>query len=58
MFMETIPWSVSTDLNFADDVSLMANNTNMLEIVVVSFEIPREESSQLGLEINCTRTKI
>ena len=38
-----------TDLDFADDVSLLAS---MLEIVVLALEILHEESSQLDLEIN------
>ena len=44
-----------TDLDFADDVSLLAS---MLEIVVLALEILHEESSQLGLEINWTKSKI
>jgi len=44
-----------TDLDFADDVSLLAS---MLEIVVLALEILHEESSQLGLEINWSKTKI
>ena len=43
-----------TDLNFAD-VLLLAS---MLEIVVLALEIVHEESSQLGLEINWSKTKI
>ena len=44
-----------TDLDFADDVSLL---TSMLEIVVLAIETLHEESSQLGLEINWTKPKI
>ena len=44
-----------TDLDFADDVSLLAS---MLEIVVLALKILHEESLQLGLEINWTKTKI
>ena len=44
-----------TDLDFADGVSLLAS---MLEIVVLALEILHEESSQLGLEINWSKTKI
>ena len=44
-----------TDLNFADDVSIMAE---MLEVLILALEIMNEESSVLGLEINWNKTKI
>jgi len=44
-----------TDLDFADDVAFMAE---MLEVLILGFEVMNEESSQLGLEINCSKTKI
>jgi len=44
-----------TDLDYADDVSLLAS---MLEVVVLALEILQEESSQLGLEINWSKTKL
>ena len=44
-----------TNLDFADDVSLLAS---MLEIVVLALEALHEESSQFGLEIDWTKTKI
>jgi len=43
----TVGHEVFTDLDFADDISIMAE---MLEIV-------HEEYSQLGLEIKCKKTK-
>ena len=39
---------VFTDLDFADDVSVMAE---MLEVLILAFELMNEESS--ALEINC-----
>ena len=38
-----------------DDVSLLAS---MLEILVLALDIMDEESSQIGLEINCSKTKL
>ena len=46
---------VFTDLDFADDVSVMAE---MLEVLILALEIMNEESSALGLEINWNKTKI
>ena len=45
---------VFTDLDFADDVSVMAQ---MLEVLILAPEIMNEESSALGLEINWNKTK-
>jgi len=45
----TVGHEVFTDLDFADDVSIMAE---MLEVIIFALEIIHEESSQLGLEIN------
>ena len=44
---------ICTDLDYADDVSLLAS---MLEILVLALEILHEESSQIGLEINWSKT--
>jgi len=46
---------VFTDLDFADDDSIMAE---MLEVLILALEIMNEESSALGLEINWNKTKI
>jgi len=46
---------VFTDLDFADDVSVMAE---MLEVLILALEIMSEESSALSLEINWNKTKI
>ena len=46
---------VFTDLDFADDVSIMAE---MLEVIIFALEIVDEESFQLELEINWNKTKI
>jgi len=46
---------VFADLDFADDVSIMAE---MLEVLVLALEIRNEESSALGLETNWNKTKI
>ena len=46
---------VFTDLDFADDVSIMAE---MLEVLILALEIMNEESSARGLEINWNKTKI
>ena len=43
-----------TDLDFADDVSVMAE---MLEVLILALELMNEESSALGLEINWNKTK-
>jgi len=46
---------ICTDLDYADDVSLLAS---ILEILVLALEILHEESSQIGLEINWNKTKL
>ena len=46
---------ICTELDYADDVSLLAS---MLEILVLGLEILHEESSQIGLEINWSKTKL
>ena len=45
---------VFTDLDFADDVSVMAE---MLEVLILALEIMNDESSALGLEINWNKTR-
>ena len=50
----TVGNEIFSDLDFADDVSLLAS---MLEILV-PLEILHEASSQLGLEINWSKTKL
>jgi len=45
---------VFTDLDFADDVSVMAE---MLEVLILALEIMNEESSALGLESTGTRPR-
>jgi len=44
-----------TDLDFADDVTLLAE---MLEILILSLDVMRQEVCPFGLEINWTKTKI
>ena len=44
-----------TDLDFADDVALLAE---MLEILILSLDVMRHEVCSFGLEINWTKTKI
>ena len=51
----TVGDKVFTDLDFADDVSLLSD---MLEILVIALQILNEESSQLGLEINWSKMKL
>ena len=46
---------VFTDLDFADDVSMMAE---MLEVLILALEIMNEQSPALGLEFNWNKTKI
>jgi len=46
---------VFTDLDFADDVSIMAE---MLEVLILALKIMNEQSSVMGLEINWNKTKI
>jgi len=45
----TVGREVLSDLDFADDVSLLSS---MLQILVFALEILNEESSQFGLKIN------
>jgi len=51
----TVGVEICTDLSYADDVSLLAS---ILEILVLALEILHEESSQIGLEINWSKTKL
>ncbi len=51
----TLGHEVFTDLDFADDVSILAE---MLEVLIMALEIMHEESSQLWLGINWNKTKI
>ena len=44
-----------TDLDFADDVALLAE---MLEILTLSLDVMRQEVYPFGLEINWTKTKL
>jgi len=46
---------VFTDLDFADDVSLLAE---MLEVLVLALTVMQEEASTFGLQINLSKTKI
>ena len=46
---------VFTDLDFADDVSVMAE---MLEVLILALEIMNEESSALGLESNWNKPQV
>jgi len=46
---------VFTDLDFADDVCVMAE---MLEVLILALELMNEESSALCHEINWNKTKI
>jgi len=69
LFLEPVDWIIHRSVHgdYLDLCSLRPSlistlltslRASMLEIVVVAFNIPREESSQLGLKINCTRTNI
>ena len=52
----TVVHDVFTDLDFADNVSILAE---MLEVIILALEIMHEESFQLGLRIkNWNKTKI
>jgi len=44
-----------TDLDFVDDVSLLAE---MLEVLVLALTVMQEEASTFGLQINWSKTKI
>ena len=46
---------VFTDLDFADDVALLAE---MLSVLVLALEVMNEEAQPLGLTINWAKTKI
>jgi len=46
---------VFTDLDFADDVYLLAE---MLEVLVLALTVMQEEASTFGLQINWSKTKI
>jgi len=54
-FLGVTVCEICTDLDYADDVSLLAS---MLEILVLALQILHEESSQIGLEINWSKTKL
>jgi len=51
----TIGKEVFTDLDFADDVSLLAE---MLEVLVLALTVMQEEASTFGLQINWLKIKI
>jgi len=51
----TLGKEVFTDLDLADDVSLLAE---MLEVLVLALTVMQEEASTFGLQINCPKTKI
>ena len=44
-----------TDLDFADDVSLLAE---MLEVLVLALTVMQDEASDFGLQINWSKTKV
>jgi len=46
---------VFTDLDFADDVSLLKE---MLEILALALTVMQEEVSNFGLQTNWSKTKI
>jgi len=46
---------VFTDLDFADDVSLLAE---MLEVLVFALTVMQEEASTFGLQTKWSKTKI
>jgi len=51
----TLGKEVFTDLDFTDDVSLLAE---MLEVLVLALNVTQEEASTFGLQINRSKTKI
>ena len=51
----TLGNEVFTDLDFADDVALLAE---MLEVLVLAMTIMQEEAAVFGLKINWSKTKI
>jgi len=51
----TLGNEVFTDLDFADDVTLLAE---MLEVLVLTMTIMQEEAAVFGLQKNWSKTKI
>ena len=51
----TLGNEVFTDLDFADDVALLAE---MLEVLVIAMTIMQEEAAVFGLKIDWSKTKI
>ena len=51
----TLGNEVFTDLDFADDVALIAE---MLEVLVLAMSIMQEAAAVFGLQINWSKTKI
>jgi len=51
----TLGKELFTDVDFADDVSLLAE---MLEVLVLALTVMQEEASIFGLQINWSKTKI
>jgi len=51
----TLGKELFTDLDFVDDVSLLAE---MLEVLVLALTVIHEEASTFGLQINWSKTKI
>jgi len=51
----TVGDEVFTDLDFADDVALLAE---MLEILILSLDVMRQEVCSFSLKVNWTKTKI
>ena len=51
----TLGKEVFADVDFADDVSLLAE---MLEVLVLALTVMQEEASTFGLQINWSKTKI
>jgi len=51
----TLGNEVFTDLDFADDVSLLVE---MLEVLVLAMTVMQEEAAVFGLQINWSKTKI
>jgi len=47
--------AIFTDLDFADDVALLAE---MLSVLILALEVMNEEAQPLGLTINWAKTKI
>ena len=58
-----LPWNgrhvsckaIFTDLDFADDVALLAE---MLSVLILALKVMNEEAQPLGLTINWAKTKI